>query len=42
VTAYQRGDWSQVQLSREQVHVESAALDEAYADSIRWAEAVVA
>ena len=40
VTAYQRGDWSLVQSTREHIHVESTALDEAYADSIRWAEEV--
>lgn len=42
VTAYQTGDWNMVQSTREHVQVDAHALDEAYADSIRWAEAVSA
>ncbi len=40
VTAYQKGDWTLVKSTREHVQVETTALDEAYADSIRWAEEV--
>ena len=39
VTAYERGDWRQLDVQRERCPVDDQALDEAYVDSVAWAEA---
>lgn len=39
VTAYERGDWQQVNATRSRCPVDDRALDEAYVDSLAWAEA---
>lgn len=39
VTAYERGDWQQVDARRARCPVDDQALDEAYLDSVAWAEA---
>lgn len=41
VTAYQRGDWEQVDATRARCSVNDLELDEAYVDSLAWAEAIV-
>lgn len=42
VTSYERGDWPAVQTSQKQYGVDARAIDEAYVDSIEWAEAAAA
>jgi c-di-GMP-related signal transduction protein len=39
VTAYQAGDWNTVDATRQECPVDEQALDEAYVDSLSWAEA---
>jgi EAL and modified HD-GYP domain-containing signal transduction protein len=42
VTAYQHGDWRRVDENRARCPLDDRTLDEAYTDSLQWAEAVAA
>lgn len=42
VTAYEQGDWKKVDATSQSVHVNARQLDEAYVDSLQWAEETVA
>ena len=42
VTAYERGDWKSVESTPAARALDARLLDEAYVDSLQWAEATVA